>query len=58
MRRPSPATVRWLILVRLLVLWELVPRTGILPELFLPSLSKTLIVLVQDWRRVCPQRCW
>ena len=50
MRRPSPATVRWLILVALLVFWELMPRTGIIPELFLPSLSKTVAVLVKDWR--------
>jgi NitT/TauT family transport system permease protein/taurine transport system permease protein len=33
--------VRWLILAALLVFWELMPRTGIIPELFLPSLSKT-----------------
>lgn len=50
MRRPAPATVRWLILFALLVFWELMPRTGIIPELFLPSLSKTLTVLVRDWR--------
>jgi NitT/TauT family transport system permease protein/taurine transport system permease protein len=50
MRRPSPANVRRLILVLLLVSWELVPRTGVLPELFLPALSKTLVVLVQGWR--------
>lgn len=49
MRRPEPATVRRLILVLILVLWELVPRTGLLAELFLPSLSKTLTVLVQNW---------
>ena len=49
MRRPAPATVRRLILVLILVLWELVPRTGLLAELFLPSLSKTLTVLVQNW---------
>ena len=47
---PSPATVRWLILAALLVFWELMPRTGIIPELFLPSLSKTVAVLVKDWR--------
>src|SRR5438477_151221 len=46
MRRPAPATVRRLILVLILVLWEVVPRTGLLAELFLPSLSKTLTVLV------------
>src|SRR5215475_9598667 len=49
MQRPSPATVRRAILVLILVLWELVPRTGILPELFLPALSKTLTVLVLSW---------
>jgi NitT/TauT family transport system permease protein len=47
--RPSPATVRRLILVLILVLWELVPQTGLLAELFLPSLSKTLTVLAQNW---------
>src|SRR3954447_8751337 len=50
MRRHSPATVRWLILAALLVFWELFPRTGIIPELFLPPLSKTIDVLVKDWR--------
>src|SRR3954452_10340411 len=50
MRRPSPATVRWLILIALLVFWELFPRTGIIPELFLPPLSKVVAVLTQDWR--------
>ncbi len=49
MRRPSPATVRRLILVLILVLWEVVPRMGLLAELFLPSLSKTLTVLIQNW---------
>src|SRR6185503_16414950 len=49
MRRPAPATVRRLILVLILVLWELVPRTGLLAELFLPSLSKTLTVLIQNF---------
>jgi NitT/TauT family transport system permease protein/taurine transport system permease protein len=49
MRRPAPATVRRLILVLILVLWELVPRTGLLAELFLPSLSKTLTVLFQNF---------
>jgi NitT/TauT family transport system permease protein/taurine transport system permease protein len=50
MRRPSPATVRWLILLGLLVFWELMPKTGLIPELFLPPLSKTAAVLVKDWR--------
>jgi len=50
MKRPSPATVRWLILLALLVFWELFPRTGIVPELFLPPLSKVAAVVVADWR--------
>ncbi|WP_374441460.1 ABC transporter permease [Stella sp.] len=48
MRRPSPAAARWLILVALLLLWEFLPATRIVPELFLPSLSKTLAVLWSD----------
>ena len=48
MRWPAPATVRWMMLVGVLVLWEVVPMTGALPELFLPPLSKTLTVLWLD----------
>ena len=48
MRRPDPKTVRWSILIAMLVLWEVVPMTGLLPELFLPPLSKTLHVLWLD----------
>jgi NitT/TauT family transport system permease protein/taurine transport system permease protein len=48
MRRPAPAAVRWAILAALLALWEFVPTTGVLPELFLPALSKTLSVLYLD----------
>jgi len=36
-------TLRWLIVIALLVLWEVLPRSGLIPELFLPSLSSTLI---------------
>jgi NitT/TauT family transport system permease protein len=50
MTRPSPAAVRWLLLIALLLTWELVPRTGIVPELLVPALSTTLKVLVEDWR--------
>jgi NitT/TauT family transport system permease protein len=50
MRRPAPSTVRWLILVALLVFWELMPSTKLISELFLPPLSKVLAVLVKDWR--------
>lgn len=48
MRRPSPGFVRWSIFVAVLALWEFVPTTGLLPELFLPALSKTLTVLYID----------
>lgn len=48
LRWPAPSTARWLILLGLLAFWELIPRTKIIPELFLPSLSKTLIVLYSD----------
>jgi NitT/TauT family transport system permease protein len=46
---PRPSTVRWLILAAVLALWEGLPETGLIPELFLPSLSKTVSVLMQDW---------
>jgi NitT/TauT family transport system permease protein len=49
-RRPDPSTVRWGMLLALLAAWELVPLTGLIPELFLPALSKTLAILFQDWR--------
>jgi NitT/TauT family transport system permease protein/taurine transport system permease protein len=39
-----------MLLAGILILWEAVPALGLLPELFLPSLSKTLTVLAQDWR--------
>jgi len=48
MRRPAPSTVRWAMLAAILLLWEIVPATGVLPELFLPALSKTLIVLYEN----------
>ncbi len=48
MQRPDPKIVRWGILLALVVLWEVVPMTGALPELFLPRLSKTLGVLWTD----------
>ena len=35
-------TLRRLIVIALLALWELLPRSGVVPELFLPSLSSTL----------------
>ena len=41
-RAMSSTTLRRLIIVSLIVLWEVLPRTGLIPELFLPSLSSTL----------------
>ena len=48
MRRPAPATVRWMLLAAVLLLWEGLPLTGLIPELLLPPLSKTLTVLWID----------
>ncbi|WP_428660585.1 ABC transporter permease [Reyranella sp.] len=48
MKRPSPSSVRWMLFAALLVLWEVLPQTGMVPELFLPSMSKTLTVLWID----------
>jgi NitT/TauT family transport system permease protein len=38
----SSTTLRRFIVIVLLVLWEVLPRIGAIPELFLPSLSSTL----------------
>jgi NitT/TauT family transport system permease protein/taurine transport system permease protein len=38
----SSTTLRRLIVTALIVLWEVLPRIGAIPELFLPSLSSTL----------------
>jgi NitT/TauT family transport system permease protein/taurine transport system permease protein len=38
----SSTNLRRLIVLTLIVLWEVLPRTGVIPELFLPSLSSTL----------------
>ncbi len=38
----SSAALRRLIIIALVVLWEVLPRIGAIPELFLPSLSSTL----------------
>ena len=49
MKRPAPSTVRWCLLILMLVAWEGVPRMKLIPELFLPAMSKTLAVLASDW---------
>ena len=38
----SSTTLRRLIVIALIVLWEVLPRIGAIPVLFLPSLSSTL----------------
>jgi len=38
----SARTLRHLIIISLIVLWEMLPRLGLIPELFLPALSSTL----------------
>ena len=39
----TAATLRRLIVISLIALWEILPRAGFIPELFLPSLSSTLV---------------
>jgi len=38
----SATTLRRLIVICLIALWEMLPRAGLIPELFLPSLSSTI----------------
>src|ERR1700712_3467994 len=39
----TATTLRRLIVLGLIVLWEALPRSGLIPELFLPALSSTLV---------------
>jgi NitT/TauT family transport system permease protein len=48
--RLSPTQTRWIIVAALIVLWEALPRSGLVAELFLPPLSKTIAIAVADWR--------
>ena len=50
MRQISSATVRWTASLAVLVLWEALPRLGLVPELFLPPLSRTVFVLATNWQ--------
>ncbi|KAA0970879.1 ABC transporter permease [Aureimonas fodinaquatilis] len=45
MRAPTSRETRWLIIATLLVLWETLPRFGVIPPLFLPPLSTTAYAL-------------
>src|ERR1700709_2148832 len=44
----SSTTLRRLIVVGLIVLWELLPRAGVIPQLFLPALSATIFAGWED----------
>lgn len=44
--RIAPATLRRLLGLVLLILWEVLPRVGAIPPLFLPPLSETVTALV------------
>lgn len=43
---PSPAAARLAIGAAVLVLWEALPRLGLVPPLFLPPVSQTVVALV------------
>ena len=45
-----PGVLRWTIVAALLLGWEVLPRAGLVPALFLPPLSDTLRVAAADWR--------
>jgi NitT/TauT family transport system permease protein/taurine transport system permease protein len=46
----SPGSIRALIILGVLVLWEALPRLGLVPMLFLPPLTATLVAGFSDWR--------
>ena len=46
--RLSPTQARYAIIATLVMLWELLPRFGLIPTLFLPSLSQTVAVGIAD----------
>jgi NitT/TauT family transport system permease protein len=47
--RVAPDTLRRAIGLALLVLWEVLPRAGLVPILFLPPLSQTVMALATGW---------
>ncbi len=49
--RLSSTALRWLIIAVLLALWEIAPRAGWVAELFLPSLSSTIVAGVTDYQQ-------
>ena len=48
--RIEPRTLQALIGLAVLVLWEALPRAGLIASLFLPPLSETVRALVAGWR--------
>jgi NitT/TauT family transport system permease protein len=46
----SSTLARWLLVALLLACWEILPRAGLVAELFLPPLSTTLYVAITGWR--------
>lgn len=46
---PPPAVTRWTLIGLALVLWEVLPRIGAIPQLFLPPLSDALRAGVDAW---------
>ena len=49
-RRVPPAALRWAVILAVLAGWELLPRAGLVPALFLPPLSATVQAGAADWR--------
>ncbi|WAP70348.1 ABC transporter permease subunit [Jiella pelagia] len=45
---PSPRLVRMAIVLGVLLIWEILPRAGIVPSLFLPPMTTTLRMLVVE----------
>lgn len=48
--RIEPRIVRILLGLAVLAAWEILPRAGLVPSLFLPPLSETLVALAGGWR--------
>lgn len=46
----APQTLRRLLGIGVLVAWEVFPRAGLIPNLFLPPLTETLGALATGWR--------
>lgn len=48
--RIEPRTLRVLIGLTVLAAWEIMPRAGLVPSLFLPPLTETVVALASGWR--------